>query len=613
MNTIYDKIYGCWLGKCIGGNIGAPYEGMKQRMSLEYSSEYVEKVIPNDDLDLQILWLDLLEEKGWDITQEDMAKIFFERCPYAPGEYAYFKKNYEKGIMPPLSGTFNNSFFGAGMGSPIRSEIWACLFYNDVERAIHYAKMDSLLDHLQDGESMYGEVFLTALECYCFGERKPTVLVEKALTHLPETSVLKQAIKDLMIWCAETRDMAEIQRRILRDYGHSESCMAVENICILIAAFLLHGDNFIDGIMEAVNCGFDADCTGATLGSILGILLGGKKMESLFHIQDMPYKLGVESPRTDLTASALTKSVYELSQKFQTEKGESKRWLVEQLGNPCISFGETKYLEIKLSAPKCIQDCEIVCSMQAPAYLEKSVWRWNELSEGILSLTIGLRETAILPEGLKGEIFVDGRKIGTLGLSVRRPFEVYGPYWKNQVVIPPLTDGKTYGKYIPRDGTKDNLMDNMRQFHLSCLPDESINDPLELKDEPFVIVHTEEDMVKIEKHTHFHGNAVYWFKTYFYVEEEMTTSMQIGRNTPIAVWLNDEFFAKKDGNETFYHEAIHKYVVPLKKGMNTLTFKIVKNTEDTRFSYTFLTNWVCSNHHLFKIVNPEYKSDIMKE
>ena len=351
MDTYYDKIYGCWLGKCVGGNIGAPYEGMKQRISLKYSHEMVEKIIPNDDLDLQILWLDLLEEKGWDITPEDMAKVFAENCPYAPGEYAYFKKNYAKGIMPPMSGTFNNEFFGQGMGSPIRSEIWACLFHDDVEKAIKYAKMDSLLDHLANGESVNGEIFLTALECYCFKGGTAKELVQKALTHLPESSKLKTAISDLIVWCNQTKDMAEIQRRILCCYGHSESCMAMENICILIAAFLIHGENFIDGVIEAVNCGFDADCTAATLGSIVGILLGGEKMKALFGVDDMPYKLGVKSSRTDLSVSALTKSVVELARKFKKEDFISKRWVVEQEGNPCVSFGEKKQITLRVFAP----------------------------------------------------------------------------------------------------------------------------------------------------------------------------------------------------------------------------------------------------------------------
>ena len=28
--TYFDKVYGCWLGKCICGSIGAPLEGCKQ-------------------------------------------------------------------------------------------------------------------------------------------------------------------------------------------------------------------------------------------------------------------------------------------------------------------------------------------------------------------------------------------------------------------------------------------------------------------------------------------------------------------------------------------------------------------------------------------------------
>jgi len=38
----------------------------------------------------------------------------------------------------------------------------------------------------------------------------------------------------------------------------------------------LYGENFADAICKAVNCGYDTDCTGATLGSILGIMYGTK-------------------------------------------------------------------------------------------------------------------------------------------------------------------------------------------------------------------------------------------------------------------------------------------------------------------------------------------------
>ena len=36
-----DKVYGCWLGKCIVGTVGAPYEGMKQLLHLEFDEKMI--------------------------------------------------------------------------------------------------------------------------------------------------------------------------------------------------------------------------------------------------------------------------------------------------------------------------------------------------------------------------------------------------------------------------------------------------------------------------------------------------------------------------------------------------------------------------------------------
>ena len=79
-------------------------EGMKQLLNFTYSSVFLEEMLPNDDLDLQVLWLEVLEKYGADFTSEQLAEAFSTKCPYAPGEYAYFKKNFYKGIRPPLSG-----------------------------------------------------------------------------------------------------------------------------------------------------------------------------------------------------------------------------------------------------------------------------------------------------------------------------------------------------------------------------------------------------------------------------------------------------------------------------------------------------------------------------
>ena len=114
----FDKVYGCWLGKCICGNIGAPFEGMKQELSVRFTESMVKEMLPNDDLDLQVLFLDVVEKYGPEFTSDQLADVFYRNCPYAPGEYAYFKKNYECGIHPPLSGSFNNEVYRNGRAAP---------------------------------------------------------------------------------------------------------------------------------------------------------------------------------------------------------------------------------------------------------------------------------------------------------------------------------------------------------------------------------------------------------------------------------------------------------------------------------------------------------------
>lgn len=46
-----DKVRGCWLGKCLGGAIGMPYEGVPYTVELREEELHISDV-PNDDLEL---------------------------------------------------------------------------------------------------------------------------------------------------------------------------------------------------------------------------------------------------------------------------------------------------------------------------------------------------------------------------------------------------------------------------------------------------------------------------------------------------------------------------------------------------------------------------------
>ena len=56
-HTYFDKVYGCFLGKCIGGTAGGPAEGRKELLDYPLDESLLHKALPNDDLDLQLVWL----------------------------------------------------------------------------------------------------------------------------------------------------------------------------------------------------------------------------------------------------------------------------------------------------------------------------------------------------------------------------------------------------------------------------------------------------------------------------------------------------------------------------------------------------------------------------
>jgi len=270
----YSKMYACWLGKNIGGTLGAPYEASKYVNNLEFYHPVPTGSAPNDDLDLQLVWLKLLEDTERIPEVEDFADIWKKYAAIYPwDEYGFCSRNLDRGLMPPISGCFEN-FFIDNMGSPIRSEIWACLYPANPQAAAEMAWRDSVLDHT-GGEGLYGEMFWAAVESAAFVESDPKTLINIGLAMIPCYSEISRVIRDA-VWCYENKVLwADARNRLVDAYAGNHPCHAVPNHGFTILGWL-YGKSFEDKLCKAVNCGYDTDCTGATLGSLLGII-GGRK------------------------------------------------------------------------------------------------------------------------------------------------------------------------------------------------------------------------------------------------------------------------------------------------------------------------------------------------
>ncbi len=620
-----DRVFGCWLGKCIGGTIGAPYEGMKQLLELEYDPALLASMLPNDDLDLQVLWLHVLEQKGVHFTSDDLAEAFNDLCPYAPGEYAVFKKNWQRGIRPPYSGAFNNPYYIEGMGCPIRSEIWACIAPGDPDLAAACAAKDGVMDHA--GNSVYAEQFLAAVEALAFVEPDLDVCYDKALSYVPDDARIGRLIQDTRRWCAEASDWHTVREKVLRGYGHPDCTNLFQNIGFTLLALHYGGGDLIDTTMIALNCGFDTDCTCATAGSVLGILQGAKALQTRHGIVDQGYRLDVKITRRSDRLLDLAEDVCRMGVVFAglnrgaeiagapdvAEIPPPDRGPVlicaEYPDGPAIGLGDSRRVTLVLEN---VAGCELrgAATVHAPAG-----WSLSE-TERVATLPpdapvawdLTVSTPADLPELAETNLFRvellldDGRCVEhTFGLTGAGVWKIFGPYWRNVVTVPKLAVGESYFGHVAAGVEGDNAVnDRVRDYHVNAFADDAtMHHTLdELASLPGEIVCTCGDAFRVEDLIGWQGPCVVYLFRYLTCPDDRTMCLQIGHSDAFQLWLNDALLAERDAVGWWTNENVHLVNVPFRKGVNRLALRLVRRGESARFGLAFSRTATCSEHYI---------------
>jgi ADP-ribosylglycohydrolase len=269
-----DRVYACWLGKNIGGTLGMPFEGKTDVNNLEFYTNIKEgEPAANDDLDLQILWLKAMEENNYRVDAYTLGEYWLKYIPVDWNEYGVGKVNMRLGLMPPLSGEYNNAKWKTSNGAWIRSEIWACLAPGNPMLAAQFAWNDACVDH-GCTEGTYAEIFTATLESAAFVEKDRDKLIQFALSFIPESSLVATAVKTAVEAKKSGITWQEAREAVIKTTEDLGWFQAPRNVAFTMIGWLYGDGDFGKSICIAVNCGDDTDCTGATLGSIFGITYG---------------------------------------------------------------------------------------------------------------------------------------------------------------------------------------------------------------------------------------------------------------------------------------------------------------------------------------------------
>ncbi len=132
------------------------------------------------------------------------------------------------------------------------------------------------LSHVRNG--IYGEVFFAAAIAAAFAHADARTIVGAALDSIPPKSRLAAAVRHVLSMPIEGMEWEETVDRLVERYGSYHWVHTINNAALVVAALLSAKNDFDRAICNVVMGGWDTDSNGATVGSIMGTMLGAKNI-----------------------------------------------------------------------------------------------------------------------------------------------------------------------------------------------------------------------------------------------------------------------------------------------------------------------------------------------
>ncbi|MBM4035310.1 MAG: ADP-ribosylglycohydrolase family protein [Planctomycetes bacterium] len=282
---LLDRIRGGWAGQMIGNVQGLPFE-------FKYKDEPgpLPDFMPNlprcrsdDDTDIEWAHLHAMDRLGVllvpypDLAREWVRSV--NRGIWVSNELA--RRLIGQGIIPPWTSHFAvNTHAKYNLSGQFCVEAFGLLAPGLPTEAArigaHYARVSVR------GEPLQATAFTTALISLAFFERDVPRLITLSLASVDPKSQHAEMVRDVLAWHAQSPadwhlTRAAIQKKYRDERGWNMNA-TVTNGAIVIAALLYGKGDFVETLRLCFAMGYDADCNGATCGTVLGVILGAKAM-----------------------------------------------------------------------------------------------------------------------------------------------------------------------------------------------------------------------------------------------------------------------------------------------------------------------------------------------
>ena len=310
-----NKVLGAWLGRTAGCMLGKTVEGMKtdelvpflretdnypmkryiyksdltdaicQKYKYRLASRpYADEITfmpSDDDMNYVVLAQKIIEKYGIDFTPYNVSRAWLKFQPkdaYHTAERVAFC-NFVKGYEPPESAIYKNPF-REWIGAQIRGDYFGYINPGNPELAAEMAWRDASISHVKNG--IYGEMFVSAMLAAAAVSDKIEDIILAGLAEIPHTSRLYESVYGILEDFRNGVSQKEAFKKLhttFDDHDIHDWCHTISNALIVTASLLYGGGDFGKSICMAVEAGFDTDCNGATVGSIIGMAFGAKHID----------------------------------------------------------------------------------------------------------------------------------------------------------------------------------------------------------------------------------------------------------------------------------------------------------------------------------------------
>ena len=237
----------------------------------------MDKAEVDDDITYLVLALMMMEQHGIDLTTDDVARSWINLLPVGAtftAERDSYLKLIEKSNMAyqfggPRSFDFeeiNDGEYNDWIGAQIRIDMYGWVLPGKPKLAAELARRDASLSHRDC--AVEASAYIAALCALIPVSSTREAAVLSALELIDSESDAYKAVE------IGIQNKNQPATNLHEYYGDMSPVHSLNNFAVVVWAFLSFQDSFDEAIGETICCGWDTDCTGATVGGLLGLAQG---------------------------------------------------------------------------------------------------------------------------------------------------------------------------------------------------------------------------------------------------------------------------------------------------------------------------------------------------